>query len=357
MQNCNFKQDHLNSELKAVIQELKMCKDQFTRNLREIMISNIFESHPYHYSTIGFKQDLWTISRESLLAFYKKYYTPDNAVMVVVGNVDPADVHEKVEEAFGSIPAGKGWNKASFYINEDVKSKTIKLYRDVKQSTSDIAFVVPGVKEKQEFELETLTHILANGRGSRLYKLLVDELQLVVNINAFVYDMFDKGILFIEFNPKNETDIDYITQLIQNEIDSIAQHGPTLQEVERAQRFVQIEFQQLLEDTQKQAYAIGKSFIAIQDAQAPFNYGNISAENLAPKIQEITATYCTSVVRHQGNILAIPQNQIAALNKLQKESDEEDTLFLNAKQRDSAVEGALYVNSVELYEKIPSVFS
>ena len=357
MQNCTFKQEHLNSEMKAVIQELKMIKDQFARNLREIMITNIFESHPYHYSTIGFKQDLWSVSRETMLEFYKKYYTPDNAVMVIVGDVDPKEVHAKIEKEFGNIPAGHGWNKKSFYINEDIKSKTIRLYRDVKQSICNVAFVVPGVIEKKEFELETFAHLLANGRGSRLYKLLVNDLQIVVDVKSFVYDMFDKGIFFVEFSPKNEKDIDLIVQHIQREIDEIAQHGPTAKEVERARRFVQIESQQMLENTQQQAYAIGKSFVAIQDALYPFNYGNISTPNLMQAIQEIAAMYCTSVVRHQGDVLAIPHNQLPALKKLQQDSDAEDTLFLNAKPREAMIEGGSYVHTVELNEKQPSVFS
>ena len=53
------------------------------------MVTNLFESHPYHYPIIGYKQDLWSVSRETLLAFYKKHYAPDNAVLVIVGDVDP----------------------------------------------------------------------------------------------------------------------------------------------------------------------------------------------------------------------------------------------------------------------------
>ncbi|MBV8661190.1 MAG: insulinase family protein [Candidatus Dependentiae bacterium] len=357
MQNCTFKQEHLNSEMKAVIQELKMIKDQFARNLREIMITNIFESHPYHYSTIGFKQDLWSVSRETMLAFYKKYYTPDNAVMVIVGDVDPKEVHAKIEKEFGQIPSGNGWNKQSFYINEDIKSKTIRLYRDVKQSICNIAYVVPGVTEKKEFELETFAHLLGNGRGSRLYKLLVNDLQLVVDVKSFVYDMFDKGIFFVEFSPKNEKDIEIIVQHIQKEINEIAQHGPTVKEVERARRFVQVESQQMLENTQQQAYAIGKSFVATKDPLYPFNYGTVSTPDLVDSIKNIAANYCTLVVRHQGEVLAIPQDQIHALTKLQKESDAEDTLFLGAKPREAVIEGGSYVHTVTLNEKQASIFS
>jgi zinc protease len=352
MSNCTLRQDHLNSELKAVIQELKMGKDNYARNLREVMITNIFESHPYHYSTIGFKQDLWTISRESLLAFYKKYYTPDNAVMVIVGDVDPVEVHKKIEQEFGAIPAGtNGWNVTDFYVNEDIKAKSVTLYRDLQQSVCDVAYVMPGIANKNQFELEAFAYALANGKGSRLHKLLVDELQLVVDIGAMVYDLFDRVMFFVEFYPKNESDIHRIVELIQKEIDAIAQGDLTLQEVERAQRIARIEYQKGMEKTRQQATMIGASYLAHKDPWYAFTYGNITTKDLAQKIQKFAANYCSSVVRHQGIVRAIPQAQKALLATLQQTSDEEDKRFLDAKVRTTPIEDPAYALTMQLREK------
>jgi len=184
-----------------------------------------------------------------------------------------------------------------------------------------------------------------------LYKLLVDELQLTVNISAFIYDMYDRAIFFVEFNPKQQDDIQTIVDIIQKEIDDIAQHGPTLQEVERAQRFAQIEHQQMLEDTQRQAYAIGESFTATRDALYPFHYGEMSSQVLQEKIQNLASNYCAQVLRHQGEILAIPHADISRLNKLQELSDAQDAQILSAKQREDEVEQGSYVNSIELNPK------
>ncbi len=357
MQNCTFKQEHLNSELKAVIQELKMYKDDYASSLHEAMVTNLFESHPYHYPIIGYKQDLWSVTRETLISFYKKHYTPDNATLVIVGDVDPEAVHKSVEKEFSHIPAGNGWNQEKFYINDDVKNKSVRLYRDLQQSIGLVSYLAPGIVTKNEFELESLAYVIANGRGSRLYKLLVDELQLVVTVKAFAYDLFDKAIFFIEFNPKQESDIELIIQLIQKELDSIAQDGPTLAEVQRAQRFAQIDAQQLLQDTERQAYAIGKSFVATQDPMYPFNYGDVSTQDLAIKIQEFVRDYCNEVARNQGDVRAIPKSKVSALTKLQQASDAEDSLFLDAKERESEVEEGEYVHSVQLNDKKPSVHS
>lgn len=351
MSNCTLRQDHLNSELKAVIQELKMGKDNYARNLLLNMVTNIFESHPYHYSTIGFKQDLWTVSQESLLNFYKKYYTPDNAVMVIVGDVDPVEVHQKIAQEFGDIPAGNGWNTQEFYVNEDIKAKSVTLYREVQQSIFDIAYVVPGIATKNLFELEAFGYVLANGKGSRLHKLLVDELQLVVDVKVIVADLFEHALLFVEFYPKNEADAEMIIALIQQEIDAIAQGGLTLQEIERAQRSACIDYQKNVQKTQDQAYMIGQSYLATQDHLYAFSYGTMTTEELAQKIQHLAADYCSPVVRHQGSVRAIPQAHVALLTKLQKASDEEDKLFLDAKVRTTPIEDPVYASKITLHEK------
>ena len=69
MRNCTFKEEHLNSEMKAVIQELKMYRDNYSSSLIEHMISAIFNDHPYHYPIIGFKHDLWSLKSADLISF------------------------------------------------------------------------------------------------------------------------------------------------------------------------------------------------------------------------------------------------------------------------------------------------
>lgn len=352
MSNCSFQQDHLNSELKAVIQEMKMNKDNYTRSLWFNMITNIFESHPYHYTILGFKQDLWTISRESLLNFYKKYYTPDNAVMVIVGDVDPVDACTKVADAFGNIPAGtNGWNTSNFFVNEDVRAKTVELYRDVQQSVCDVVYVTPGTINKNQFELEVFTYFVANGKGSRLYKLLVDDLQMVTDIHAMFVDLADHSMIFVEFHPKEERDMQCIADLIQQEIDAIGRGEFTMQEIERAQKCAQFAHQQAMQNTHEQARAIGQNYIVHQDLAYVVNYGNMSAHDLSQKIQNIAAQYCLPVLRNIGMVRAIPEHQKHLLKTMQETSDAQDSQFLNAKVRTTPVEGPKYANTIQVREK------
>ncbi|MBP6869309.1 insulinase family protein [Candidatus Babeliales bacterium] len=349
MQNCTFKQEHLNSEMKAVIQELKMNRDNYTRSMWFEMITNLFESHPYHYPIIGYKQDLWSVSRDTLEAFYKKYYTPDNAVMVVVGDVNPTEVYESIKKEFESIPAGCGWNEEPFYVNEDIKTKVISLYRKVAQPKCSMVYMAPGFMTGNQFDLEVLGYALAEGKGSRLYRLLVDDLQLVTGVNAEAIDLFEYTLFWIDFSPKSQQDIDLIVRYIQEQIDDIAQGGLTEKEVARAQRFAQLSYQQTLQNSRDQAYKIGKAYIAMKDPFYTLHYGkNDSIQQLAEKLKIFTAQYCTAVHCHQGRILPIPGKYENVLQQLQEKSDQQDSYFLGLKTRDALVEPVRYAPTVEL---------
>jgi zinc protease len=206
MTNCLFDDDMLNSEMKAVIQELKLYKDQYERSLMEEMIGMIFADHPYHYPIIGYKQNLWSVSGKDLLAFYKKHYKPNNATLVIVGDVDPDEVVELAEHYFGEIPKDPEYTKKEHFFHHDISSKSLTLYRDVAQPTLAYAFVVPGAVEKKDTALDILELVIGSGKSSRLYKKLVNEFSLVTDVSTDFWSLFDHSIFFIMLEPKKIED-------------------------------------------------------------------------------------------------------------------------------------------------------
>lgn len=346
MSNCTFEQEHMNSEVKAVIQELKMYRDDFTWSLADALIVNIFEAHPYHNPIIGYKQDLWSLQRETLVNFYKKYYVPQNAAMVIVGDVNPDEAFLKVKDAFGSIPRGPEIQRPEFYCNDEVQSKTVTLYRDLEQSICMLAFTVPGASQKKEFIYDVIAYVLANGKGSRLHKKLVEQEQLVVSLYAMSYDLIDREIFFIEFKPKNEKDIGKIKEIVLQEIDDIVANGMTDREFRRALKLSEVDYQQMLENTQKQAYAIGKSFIATGDEEYPFTYCDYDSKVLYQDVIDMLKKYFRPTVCHVGSVCKVPESDKIYLQELQKESDALDTKILFGKERKSEVAPGQYVHNV-----------
>ncbi len=270
MTNCLFKEDMLNSEMKAVIQELKMNRDNYERSLLEEMVGMIFPDHPYHYPIIGYKQDLWTVSGKDLLAFYKKHYKPNNATLVVVGDVNAAEVAELAQEYFGDIPKDFNYVKKNHFFHRDIASRSITLYREVVQPTVVYAFVVPGAAEKKDTALDIFEWVLGEGKSSRLYKKLVNDTQLATDINVGSWGFFDHGLFFIIVEPKNRGDVAQIEQIILAELEDIAKNGVTDEEFESGLKKTQMAFYTLLEAIEDQAYAIGHTYLATGDENYVF---------------------------------------------------------------------------------------
>lgn len=346
MRNCTFKQEYLNSELKAVIQELKMYNDDYPSTLTEEMIMNSFTGHPYQYPVIGYKHDLWSLVRENLVNFYKKHYIPNNATLVVVGDVKPEEVFELAEKSFGKIEPDWTYKKEEFYLPKDLASKSVTVYRDVKQPQVMISYLVPGSREKVDYAIDVISSVLGSGRSSRLYKKLLDEKQLVTDIETFSYDLFDQGMFFIAFTPKSVESIDEIISVIKHEIKLLVQNGPTDEEIQRACKKAESEYLSLLEDNEKQAYVIGKSYLANGDENYIYNYLSGNNSELKNTIQKILKNYFRSSAANIGKLLPIDQEDKDRWLELQKISDEEDARVLSNKARESSVEEGSKVKDI-----------
>lgn len=349
MTNALFKEEFLNSELQAVIQELKMYRDDYASSILEYLVSALFYDHPYHHPIIGYKQDLWSLKREALVNFYKRHYVPNNATLIVVGNVDHKTVFDKAEKNFGQISPNKNYVKHNFYHSPDLRNYSLTIYRDIKQPMVILSWVVPGAKNGNDYLIEIVSWVTAMGKGSRLYKKLVDELELVTDIEAFNYDLFDYGLFFIYFHPKKILDTDLIVSKIHEELQNMLKKADLKeQEIIRAVKKTEVDYLALLENNQKQAYAIGKYFLATGDEQYLYTYTEYSKTNLQEKIKEFIGEYLRPSVTNQAKVLPIEQSEKKYWLKLQEVSDQEDQRVLSSRARTSEVEPGKCVYTVKV---------
>ncbi|HVW99224.1 MAG TPA: pitrilysin family protein, partial [Candidatus Babeliaceae bacterium] len=356
MQNSLFKEELLNSELKAVIQELKMYNDDYTSTLIEEMLAAIFTGHPYRYPVIGYKRDLWSLKREALVRFYKQYYVPQNATLVIVGDVSPEDAFHQAELHFASIFNSTDIPQRDFYFAQDLIGQSVTLYRDVQQPIGLVAWVVPGAHTRQDYVLDIASWILGSGKGSRLYAKLVEELELVTDVEAFVYDLFEYGLFFINFQPKDIAAIPTIIQNINEEVQALAQRPPTEKEINRATKKTAMDFISLTESTQKQAYLLGKYYLATGDENYLSNYINYPQDKLAHAVQDLAQQYLRPAVTHQGKVLPLPAQEQPFWLEIQERSDKEDARVLSRITRETPVEEGVHVKTVTVEAPKPFDF-
>lgn len=356
MQNCSFKDEHLNSEMKAVIQELKMRKDNYTTDLAESMLSAMFSDHPYQYPIIGFKQDLWTVKGSDLRAFYEKHYVPNNATLVVVGDVDPEEVFALAQDYFGAIEPNLEYKRPEFYLNKDIASKSITLYRDVAQPICLLGYVVPGLSSKTKHLIDLISIILGAGKSSRLYKAVVNDAQLATSLSTYHWStLFDYGVFFIIFEPKDVASTDRIISIVQKEIEDLIVNGIKPEELEMAVNQSKMKYYSLLEDMQQQAFDLGKFYLATGDENYVFDYLKQPLETLQHELRVLLETYFRPSITHKGMIVSLPEEEKKQWLALQNESDAQDERILSKRQRTTDVEDPCYVDKIQV--GCPELFS
>ncbi len=351
MRNCSFKEDLLNAELKAVIQELKMYKDDYYTSLCEEMISALFADHPYHYPIIGYKQDLWSITRQGLLDFYHEHYIPNNATLVIVGDVDPEQAFLEAKKAFEGIKPNLSYKKEVYPVSKDLSSKSITMYRDIAQPMALWAWAVPGVRDSQSRIIADLVRwIIGEGKGSILYKRLVDELELATDMQVDLYELFDSNIMFIHVDPIDEESIVKIEQVIKEELQKIMHDGITPEQLQRAKKQMEMEHLLLFDNNQKIANELGKLYLATGNEQEIFN--NNPEPISAQQVTEFVKTYLIWSRVNIGRLLAMNESQVQDWLKLQEESDKQDEVILSRKVRESTIECGIYVEQVVAQEAV-----
>lgn len=158
-----------------------------------------YHKHPYRWATIG--QDLAQIENakmEDVKAFFKKHYNPQNAIMVVGGNVKTEEVKQLAEKWFGNIPAGE-----KYYRNlpkEPVQTETRKLTveANVPLNAIYIAFKMPARLDKSYQIYDLMSDVLSQGQSSRLFNSLLKEQKLFSDINAYITASIDQGLFVVE---------------------------------------------------------------------------------------------------------------------------------------------------------------
>lgn len=352
MSNCTFKQDLLNSELKVVIQELKMNRDNNKRSLLEKMLAAIFADHPYHHPVIGYKHNLWNLSRKNMMAFYKQHYIPNNAVLVIVGNVDTEAAIKKVSSLFEKIPSNENYEQSDFYLTEDIQRHTVKLYRDIKQPYVMLAFVVPGLKNDQNpYFFNVLSLLLTDGKRSSLYKKLVEELELVTSINSFTLDLFDHDIFFINYKPKFLSDNKKIISIIHEEIQQLSK-TIDIQDIENIIKILKHDQYHFLQNNHNQASQLGELFLAQKGEEDFLSKLFDDFEPIVMGVKSIIQHFLRHSRMHKGLLLPLPEDSHEDWKWIKKNELEEEAAILGSVTRISEIEEGKYVNTVKSYEPL-----
>ena len=190
--------------------------------------------NPYHWTTIGSMEDLSAASEDDVKAFFRKYYAPNNASLVIAGDFDEKQAKVWVEKYFGAIAEGEAINRPSPAMPK-LSGETRKVYEDAVQLPR-LYMVWTAVPQyaPDEAALDMLGSILSAGRGSRLQKNLVYDKQIAQDAGAFNYSLEAAGMMIVQSTAKPGKSLDDIEKEVNIEIENLKTTPPTAEEMTRA---------------------------------------------------------------------------------------------------------------------------
>src|SRR5579872_5833187 len=234
MVNSKIAKSDLDSEMTVVRSEFEMGENNALRVLNERVLSTAFLWHGYGRSPIGSRSDIEHVPIENLQAFYRKYYQPDNAVLVVAGNFEEAKALGWIKETFGAIP--KPSRKLTPTYSEEPTQdgeREVVLRRTGDTQAIIAAYHTPAAAHPDSAALEVLEDILTAPPSGRLYKALVES-KKAISINGDTWTLHDPGVALYVASVRKDGALDDVEKTMLNVIDGIAKEPPSKEEVDRA---------------------------------------------------------------------------------------------------------------------------
>jgi len=241
MENLVLSDEIIKTELKVILEERRSRIDNNPGGiLSETVESTLFRHHPYGIPIIGYENEIRNLKLEDAVAYYDKYYTPNNAVLIVAGDIDEKTVREYAMDTYGKVARRAEPGKRKRVVEpEPVTARTVS-YEDERVTTPSLTRIYlvpsyntaePGVAEA----LDLLGSILGGSSTSRFHRLLVIENEIATSISAGLRGgALDMTRLSIHASPRGDIDIKKLEEEIDKALDDVVANGVTQIELDLA---------------------------------------------------------------------------------------------------------------------------
>src|SRR5437867_6076340 len=236
MVNSTIKKEDLDSEMTVVRNEFERGENSPSGVLSKRIAAAAYNWHNYGKPTIGNRSDIERVPIENLRAFYKKYYQPDNIVLIVAGKFDEGKALERIQKHFGAIPRPSRkldttWTEEPPQDGE--RLVTLRRVGDV--GAVEVAYHIPSGPHPDTAALQVLANILSTQPSGRLYKALV-ETKKAASASAFARGEHDPGLLSADAEVPRDNSMDEVRELLLSTVEQIGTKGVTAEEVNRAKQ-------------------------------------------------------------------------------------------------------------------------
>jgi zinc protease len=263
-----FDTPKLDNQRDVVLNERRQSYENQPYGNAELFIQeNLWpKDHGYHWSTIGYPQDLKAATVPDVAGFFKKYYLPNNATMVIAGDVKLADVKKLVEKYFSWIPRGADPVRPQYKTPAPItKEIVVNTTDDVQVPRVYLTWRGPSHYTADEAPLDLAATLLGDGKSSRLYKRLVYDEKIAQDVSASFSGETLAGTFEIVATAKPGVDPKRLVKEISEEVAKLSTTTPEAKEVERAQNSYEAAFLSGLEPTLQRAIKLAEYDVFAND--------------------------------------------------------------------------------------------
>ena len=224
------------SERDVVMEERRMrYEDDPQSVVFEEVAAAAFKNYPYRWPVIGWMEDIKNYTRDDILHYYRTYYIPNNAFIVVAGDVETEKIVKAIEDAFGRIPRGPEPPAQTVQEPPQHGQRRVYVRKEAKLPYVLAAYKVPSIPDEESYALDVLSTILSYGKSSRLYNSLVHQKQLAIEAGAD-YDSLNIGpsLFYLYGTPAPGKSVKVLENAIYEEVKRIQQTPPSPQEMQKA---------------------------------------------------------------------------------------------------------------------------
>ena len=248
MANCLYDPADCESERTVIISELQGGENDPDQLLDQELTATAFRAHPYRHPTIGWLGDLQTMTRDDLYGYYRRHYVPNNATLVIVGDVDRREAMRHVVQRFGAIEPGEVPKVPHTRELEQLGERRVTVSREATTAYLKVAYHAPSVNEPNFFPLLVLDAVLTGAKGlnlwasfrtpppqrsARLYRALVDG-GVASAVNGGLVPTEQPFLYTISVTATEGSSLASVEDATLAQLDAVRRHGITEHELEKA---------------------------------------------------------------------------------------------------------------------------
>jgi zinc protease len=258
MRKLVLKDPQVASEKEVVANERRYRVDDDVEGaVSELLWKTAFTSHAYRWPTIGWMEDIQNFNTEDCRSFYDTFYAPNNATLVVVGDVAAKRVLELVVAAYGHIPPSTLPVEDATPEPPQSGERTVDVSKPTVTEKLVVGYHAPALGDFDYPALSLLSEVLFGGRASRVYRRLVRELEVAVDVHAFVGPFHDPGLFEIYASAREGRKAAELLRLLDEELERARTTPVTSEEIERAKARFELSLVSSLETVEGKASTIG----------------------------------------------------------------------------------------------------